>query len=101
MKTEAWNEKKFGKFTEHALKRSIEKGGLTVQQVTYNKDIKLSKHKFSKDTRIGVAEGKYEITSGRESFILKPSDCITIPAGIEFDAVVTGKENVIAFEGTK
>jgi quercetin dioxygenase-like cupin family protein len=101
MKVEAWNEKRNGKFTEHSLKRTIEKLGLTVQTVTYNKEVKLTKHKFAKETIVGVAVGKYEITSGGETFVLKPSDYLKVPANTEFDAAVTGKEDVIAYEGTK
>lgn len=83
MKLENWNEKKFGKFTEHNLKRSLEKQGLTANAVTYNKDVKLTKHKFSKETKIGVSVGKYEVTHQGNTYIIKPGkNLLKIPNNV-------------------
>eukprot|EP01080_Neovahlkampfia_damariscottae_P001319 gene1319-11402_t len=99
-KIEEWNEKKNGKFSEHTLKRSLEKLGLKVETVTHNLDEK-RKRKFEKITKIGISEGgKYIIQIDGEEFTVKPGQVITIPPNKEFTGMAATKI-VIALEASK
>jgi hypothetical protein len=50
------------------------------------------KRKFDKITKIGISlGGKYSITLEGQTYILKPSEIITIPANKEFEGVAVQK----------
>ena len=95
-----WSEKKFGKFSEYTLKRSLEKQGLKVDIVTYKATTKRT-ISFPVETIIAVSEGKYEIVLLGETYTLKPGNSLKIPKETKFDSSVIGKDDVIAFESTK
>ncbi len=87
--------------TELAMKKKLKARGYSVSKYVYPPGTYFPPHTHDCDKINGVLSGRFKLTLDGESVILKPADCIEVPAGVLHSAEVVGPEPVVGLNATK
>lgn len=98
---EHWNEKTDGPRTESAMRRKLEARGYRVSRYLYPPGTRFAEHSHSVDKIDAVLTGRFRISMGGVSVVLKAGDCLVVPAGVMHAAEVVGDDAVVSLDAVR
>lgn len=101
LKLERWNVNGDGPVTEDALRRKLKLEGFNATRHEYPPKVKIADRSPEVETVNAVLNGQLLVTVEGQSLVLKPGDCLYLPAGATCSAEVASKDPVVLFDGVK
>jgi Mannose-6-phosphate isomerase len=83
------------------MRRKLEAMGYAVTRYVYPPGTRFSPHVHAVDKIDGVLAGRFRMTMGGESVILKAGDMLAVPAGALHAAEVVGDEAVVSLDAVR
>jgi len=101
MRLEIWDEAVDGPLSETAMRLKLENWGYSVTRYTYPPGTHFPDHSHVVDKVDGVLSGEFRMCMEGRSVVLKPGDCLFVPAHAVHSAEVVGSESVISLDAVK
>ncbi len=101
MQLEHWNEAVDGPLSEAAMRRKLEALGYRVTRYVYPPGTVFPDHTHAVDKIDGVLSGRFRMTMGGRSVVLKAGDMLHVPAGAIHSAEVVGAEPVVSLDAVR
>lgn len=86
---------------EDELRKRFEAEGYHCTTYTYPPGTVFPEHRHGADKIDAVLAGRFRISIGNESVVLKAGDYIYVPAGVIHRAEVVGSESVVSLDAAK
>lgn len=101
LKLEHWDNRIDDALTKHTLLQKIIVRGFDSRMVTYSPSTVLPDRSTEKETVWALLQGELRLIIEGESMVVKPGDCLYIPAGTTYGAEVVSPKDVIGYEGVR
>ena len=101
VEVEHWKSDADGEFSEDTLRKKIESRGYSVSRYVYSPGVYFPDHTHGFGKIDGVVSGRFRMTMGGVSVVLKAGDCMFVPAGEIHSAEVVGNESVVSLDGSR
>ena len=98
---ERWDPAREGPLSEDALRRKLEARGYRVSRYVYEPGTVFPDHTHDIDKIDAVVSGRFRMTLGGRSVVLKAGDCLSVPRGARHRAEVVGGEPVVSLDATR
>lgn len=96
-----WDETKDGPLSEAAMRSKLEDMGYKVCRYVYPAGTHFPPHTHTVDKIDGVLAGRFRMTMGGKSVVLKEGDMLVVPAGTVHEAEVVGDEPVVSLDAVR